>query len=84
MPHRAACGRRGVNRFRQRPESHVPSLQVIQKADEVPQRAAQPVEFPDDKCLTFGERFETLFQLRPLDMHTRRFVGKDALASGLL
>ncbi len=60
LPHGAARGRRGVNRFREGAEGHTSCLQVVQKADEVPQRATQPVELPDDKCIILGERLETL------------------------
>ena len=60
LPHGAARGRRGVNRFRQGAEGYTPRFQVIQEADQVPQRAAQPVEFPDDKRITLGKRLETL------------------------
>ena len=84
LPHGAARGRRGVNRFRQGTEGHTPRFQVIQEADQVAQRAAQPVKLPDDKCIILGERLETLHQFRALDMRTRGLVSEDALAPCLL
>lgn len=84
LPHRAACWGRGVNRFRQRPEGDAPRLEVVQQADQVPQRAAQPVKLPDNKCIILSERFETLCQFRAPDMRSRGLVNKDALAPCLL
>jgi hypothetical protein len=43
-PHGAACGRLGVDGFRQRTELHAPLFQIIQQDDQVAQAPAQPIE----------------------------------------
>ena len=74
LPHGAACGCGGVNGFRQRPEGHAPRFQILQEADQVPQRAAQPVKLPDDERVTFRERLKALRQIRPFDVRPGSFV----------
>ncbi len=51
MPHGATRGRGGVNRFRQRAEGHAPRFQIVQEADQIPQRPPQPAQLPNDKCI---------------------------------
>ncbi len=80
LPHGAARGRGGVNGFRQRPEGHPPRFQIVQQADQVPQRPPQPVELPDDERVAFIKRLEAFGQLGALDVRPRGLVDKDALA----
>lgn len=78
------CDPAMVDNMPRRAERHAPCLQIVQKANQIPQRTAQPVELPDDKRITFREHLETLRQFRALDMRPRGLVGKDALAPRLL
>ena len=84
LPHGAARGCGGINGFRQRPEGHAPHLQIIQKADQVAQRAAQPVEFPDRERVAISERLEALGQFGPPDMRPGSLISKDKIAPHLL
>ena len=84
LPHGATRGRGGVNRFRQRPESHPSRFQIVQEADQIPQRPPQPVQLPDRERIAFRQGLEALGQLRPLDVRPRGFVSKDAVAPRLL
>ena len=65
-------------------EGHAPRLQIVQKADQVAQRAVQPIQLPDREGVAFTQSFEAFRQLRPLDMCYRSFLNKDTLASDLL
>lgn len=40
LPHGSARWGRGVNHFRERAEGHTPRFQIVQQADQIPQRAA--------------------------------------------
>jgi hypothetical protein len=65
-------------------EGHPPHFQIVQKADQIAQRAAQPVELSNDKCITFYQHLETFCQFRPLDVRPRGLVREQALASAFL
>ena len=74
LPHSATRGCGGVNRFRERAEGHPPRFQIVQEADQIPQRPPQPVQLLNDKCITFYQNLETLGQFRPLDVRPRGLI----------
>lgn len=55
-------------------EGNAPHFEIIQDADQVPQRAAQPVELPDNEGVPYRECLETAGQFRSLDMRPRGFL----------
>ena len=65
-------------------EGHTLRFQIVQEADQVPQRAAQPVEFPNYECIIFCEYLETLCQFRSFDVRPCGLIGEDALTPHLL
>ena len=84
LPHGPACRGSRVNGFRQRPEAHVPRLQIIQQGYQVTQRPAQAVKFPDHQHITGVERLEAFCKLWPLDVRPTGLVGAYPLAPCLL
>src|SRR4051812_16011021 len=53
---------RGVDPFREGAEGHPPPLQVIQDANKVRERAAEPVELPDHQHIACTQPSEAGFQ----------------------
>lgn len=80
LPHRPARGRGGVEGFRQRAEGHPPRFQIVQEADQVPQRPAQPIQLPHRQRVAFLESLEAFRQFRPLSVRPSGPVGEESLA----
>jgi hypothetical protein len=84
LPHGPTCGRGRVNGFRQGSEGHVARFEVIEQRDQVTQRPAQAVQFPDNQHVTRVQRRKAPGQLWPLDVSASSLVGVDLLAPGPL
>lgn len=56
MKYELACRARGIDRLFQRPEFDATTFEVVDDARQVVEVASQPVQSPDDECVTCGFR----------------------------
>jgi hypothetical protein len=80
--HEPAGGRRGVDVARQHLEANPALLQIADEADDVGQRASDPVELPHHERIALARCVERLGQARAVGRAARTNVVVDPLASG--
>jgi hypothetical protein len=79
-----ASRRRGIDVLLQAAEANVAALDLGDGVDQMPQRASQPIQFPDHECVTWPQLVENVRQRWALIERTTSGIGEDAKAAGSL
>ena len=79
VEHQPAAGRGGVDCLGEGAEADAPLLQRRNSFDQVRQRAAEPIQFPDDQHITVARVVERLPQAGSIGVSTRDPVFEESL-----
>src|SRR5439155_14757292 len=75
---------RGIDVLLQATEANVATLELGYGVDQMPQRASQPIQFPDHECVAWPQLVEDLGKCGPLIERTAGRVDEDAITAGRL
>ena len=78
--HEPAGGGRGIDVAGEHLQPDAVFLQIADEADDVGERAADPIQFPDHKSIALASNVERLGEARPLGRAARTHVVVDPLA----